>query len=51
MSFPVTGEPGIDKTALVDEFQRQAKNWAPGLRIALGNVSRVSARALSCRSA
>jgi DNA-binding winged helix-turn-helix (wHTH) protein len=32
----VTGEPGIGKTALVDEFQRQAKNWAPGLRIALG---------------
>jgi len=33
---PVTGEAGIGKTALVDEFQRQAKNWAPGLRIALG---------------
>jgi DNA-binding winged helix-turn-helix (wHTH) protein/tetratricopeptide (TPR) repeat protein len=32
----VTGEPGIGKTALVDEFQRQAKDSAPGLRIALG---------------
>jgi DNA-binding winged helix-turn-helix (wHTH) protein len=32
----VTGEPGIGKTALVDEFQRQARNSAPGLRIALG---------------
>jgi DNA-binding winged helix-turn-helix (wHTH) protein/tetratricopeptide (TPR) repeat protein len=32
----VTGEPGIGKTALVDEFQRQAENSAPGVRIALG---------------
>jgi DNA-binding winged helix-turn-helix (wHTH) protein/tetratricopeptide (TPR) repeat protein len=32
----VTGEPGIGKTALVDEFQRQARNSAPGLSIALG---------------
>jgi DNA-binding winged helix-turn-helix (wHTH) protein/tetratricopeptide (TPR) repeat protein len=33
---PVTGEAGIGKTALVDEFQRQAKNCAPGLRFARG---------------
>ena len=32
----VTGEPGIGKTALVDEFQRLARSQAPGLRIALG---------------
>jgi len=32
----VTGEPGIGKTALVDEFRRQARNRVPGLRIALG---------------
>jgi tetratricopeptide (TPR) repeat protein len=32
----VTGEPGIGKTALVDEFLRQARNRAPDLRIARG---------------
>jgi predicted ATPase len=32
----VTGEPGIGKTALVDEFQGQAAAIIPGLRIALG---------------
>lgn len=32
----VTGEPGIGKTALADEFQRQAAAAAPGLRIAVG---------------
>src|SRR5271166_5069707 len=32
----VTGEPGIGKTALVDEFERQAAADAPGLRIARG---------------
>jgi DNA-binding winged helix-turn-helix (wHTH) protein/tetratricopeptide (TPR) repeat protein len=37
----VTGEPGIGKTALVDEFQRRAKNGAPGLRVALGQCVEV----------
>jgi DNA-binding winged helix-turn-helix (wHTH) protein len=32
----VTGEPGIGKTALVDEFQRQAGGQARSLRIARG---------------
>jgi DNA-binding winged helix-turn-helix (wHTH) protein len=32
----VTGEPGIGKTALAEEFQRQAAAAVPGLRIALG---------------
>jgi tetratricopeptide (TPR) repeat protein len=32
----VTGEPGIGKTALADEFQRQAAAAVPSLRIALG---------------
>jgi len=32
----VTGEPGIGKTALVDEFQRQALIDVPALRIARG---------------
>src|SRR5271157_2053456 len=32
----VTGEPGIGKTALVDEFERQAAADASGLRIARG---------------
>jgi predicted ATPase len=32
----VTGEPGIGKTALVDEFQRQAAAEQPSLRIARG---------------
>src|SRR5271157_6447132 len=32
----VTGEPGIGKTALADEFQRQAAAGEPALRIARG---------------
>ena len=32
----ITGEPGIGKTTLVDEFQRQAAAKAPGLRIGYG---------------
>jgi DNA-binding winged helix-turn-helix (wHTH) protein len=32
----ITGEPGIGKTALADEFQRQAAAEVPGLRIARG---------------
>jgi len=32
----ITGEPGIGKTALVDEFQRQAAAGTPFLRIARG---------------
>jgi predicted ATPase/DNA-binding winged helix-turn-helix (wHTH) protein len=32
----VTGEPGIGKTALLDEFQHQAITEVPGLRIARG---------------
>ncbi len=32
----VTGEPGIGKTAVVDEFQRRAAAEVPGLRIARG---------------
>jgi hypothetical protein len=32
----VTGEPGIGKTALADEFEREAAATVPGLRIALG---------------
>ena len=32
----ITGEPGIGKTALVDEFQRQAAAEEPTLRIARG---------------
>jgi DNA-binding winged helix-turn-helix (wHTH) protein len=32
----IPGEPGIGKTALVDEFRRQAGAQVPGLRIALG---------------
>ena len=32
----VTGEPGIGKTALVDEFQRQAAADSSGLHIARG---------------
>ena len=32
----ITGEPGIGKTALVDEFQRRAQVDAPGIRIACG---------------
>lgn len=32
----VTGEPGIGKSALVDEFQRQAVATLPGLRVGLG---------------
>jgi DNA-binding winged helix-turn-helix (wHTH) protein/tetratricopeptide (TPR) repeat protein len=32
----ITGEPGIGKTALADESQRQAVAAVPGLRIALG---------------
>ena len=32
----ITGEPGIGKTALVDEFQRQAAREEPNLRIARG---------------
>jgi DNA-binding winged helix-turn-helix (wHTH) protein len=32
----VTGEPGIGKTALVDEFARQAKRKVTGLQIARG---------------
>lgn len=32
----VTGEPGIGKTALVDEFERQAVEATSGLRIARG---------------
>jgi DNA-binding winged helix-turn-helix (wHTH) protein/tetratricopeptide (TPR) repeat protein len=32
----ITGEPGIGKTALVDEFQRQAAAEEPALRIARG---------------
>jgi len=32
----ITGEPGIGKTALVDEFQRQAAAEQPSLRIARG---------------
>ena len=32
----VTGEPGIGKTALVDELQRQAAIEMPGIRIARG---------------
>jgi DNA-binding winged helix-turn-helix (wHTH) protein/tetratricopeptide (TPR) repeat protein len=32
----ITGEPGIGKTALVDEFQRQAATEEPTLRIARG---------------
>ncbi len=32
----ITGEPGIGKTALVDEFQRQAVVEQPSLRIARG---------------
>lgn len=32
----VTGESGIGKTALVDEFVRRSKSEAPGLRVARG---------------
>jgi predicted ATPase/DNA-binding winged helix-turn-helix (wHTH) protein len=32
----ITGEPGIGKTALVDEFQRQAAAEKPSIRIARG---------------
>jgi predicted ATPase len=32
----ITGEPGIGKTALVDELQRQATIEVPGIRIARG---------------
>jgi DNA-binding winged helix-turn-helix (wHTH) protein len=32
----ITGEPGIGKTALADEFQRQVATIAPGIRIARG---------------
>ena len=32
----VTGEPGIGKTAMVDEFQRRALAEVAGLRVALG---------------
>src|SRR5271157_2090681 len=32
----ITGDPGIGKTALVDEFQRQAAPMEPSLRIARG---------------
>src|SRR6202035_1655617 len=32
----VTGEPGIGKTAVVDELQRQASIEMPGLRVARG---------------
>lgn len=32
----ITGEPGIGKTALVDEFQRQAASGRPSLSIARG---------------
>ena len=32
----ITGEPGIGKTTLADEFQRQVRANAPGVRIARG---------------
>jgi DNA-binding winged helix-turn-helix (wHTH) protein/tetratricopeptide (TPR) repeat protein len=32
----VTGEPGIGKTALLDEFQRQAARDVPGIRLGRG---------------
>src|SRR5438270_1813687 len=33
----ITGEPGIGKTALADEFQRRARAVVPGIRIARGH--------------
>jgi len=32
----VSGEPGIGKTAMVDEFERRAAGETPGVRVALG---------------
>ena len=32
----ITGEPGIGKTTLADEFQRQAAADVPGIRIVRG---------------
>jgi DNA-binding winged helix-turn-helix (wHTH) protein len=37
----ITGEPGIGKTALVDEFQRQAAIETPSLRMACGQCVEV----------
>ena len=36
----ITGEPGIGKTAVTDEFQRLAMAQLPGLRIARGPIRR-----------
>ena len=38
----VAGEPGIGKTALVDEFVRRSKSEAPGLRVARGQCIQAS---------